>query len=204
MKERTVQYARLYWARVISNLLSPPMVWAVLVFPMAFRYADSPARALLWGFTYGILVCLMPLLYIMWMVRHGKIGDLHMKERKERMLPFLFSMGCTTIAWQVLRAMGAPPMLPMVAIFTLVELVVMSAITLVWQISMHAMSIGVAVVASGIVFGPATAILLAPLMPIVGIARLKLERHTLGQVVAGLFIGAIIPLLLLPLLVNAA
>jgi membrane-associated phospholipid phosphatase len=176
------------------------MVWAVLVFPMAFRYANSPTQALMWGFTYGILVCLMPLLYIVWMVRRGKITDLHMKERRERLRPFVFSMICTTIAWQILRAMGAPPMLPMVAIFTLVELIVMSLITLVWQISMHAMSIGVAVVATGIVFGPASALVICPLMPIVGIARLKLERHTLSQVVAGLLLGAIIPLLLLPLL----
>lgn len=200
MKQRTVNYARLYWARVISNLLSPPMVWAVLVFPMAFRYAQSPTQALLWAFTYGILVCLMPLLYIAFMVHRGKIGDFHMKERRERLLPFLFSMGCTTVAWQILRAMGAPPMLPMVAIFTLVELAVMSAITLVWQISMHAMSISVAVVATGIVFGPTSALVVCPLMPLVGIARLKLERHTLSQVVAGILIGAIIPLLLLPLL----
>jgi hypothetical protein len=196
---RTVNYARLNWARVISNLLSPPMVWAVLVFPMAFRYANSPARALLWAFTYGILVCLMPLLYIMWMVRLGKISDLHMKERRERLLPFLFSMGCTAVAWQVLRLMGAPPMLPMVAIFTLVELAVMSIITVVWQISMHAMSISVAVVATGIVFGPASALVVSPLMPLVGIARLKLGRHTLAQVIAGIVIGAVIPLLLLPL-----
>jgi hypothetical protein len=200
VKQRTVNYARLYWARAISNLFSPPMVWAVLVFPMAFRYAESPAQALLWAFTYGILVCLTPVLYIVWMVQRGKIGDMHMKERRERFLPFLFSMVCTTVAWQVLRFMGAPPMLPMVAIFTLAELAVMASITLVWQISMHAMSIAVAVVATAIVFGPMSALIVSPLMPLVGVARLKLERHTLGQVVAGLLVGALIPLVLLPVL----
>ncbi len=200
MKHRTVNYARLYWARAISNLFSPPMVWAVLVFPMAFRNAESPARALLWALTYGILVCLMPLLYVVWMVRRGKIGDIHMKERRERFLPFLVSMACTTVAWQVLRLMGAPPMLPMVAVFTLAELAVMATITLVWQISMHAMSIAVAVVATAIVFGPISALIVSPLMPLVGVARLKLERHTLSQVVAGLLVGALIPLILLPLL----
>lgn len=200
MTRRTVNYARLYWARIISNLFSPPMVWAVLVFPMAFREEHPLEQKLLWALTYGILVCLMPLLYIMWMVRRGKISDWHMPERRERMLPFLFSILCTTVAWQVLRLMGAPPMLPMVAIFTLAELLVMSVITLVWQISMHAMSISVAVVATGIVFGPVLALLVSPLMPLVGIARLKLERHTLSQVVAGLLVGAIIPLILLPLL----
>lgn len=192
-------YARLYWARIISNLLSPPMVWAVLVFPIAFRYAESPVQALKWALTYGILVCLMPLLYISWMVRRGKIGDLHMKERRERIGPFIFSMACTCVAWQILRLMGAPPMMPMVAAFTLAELIVMLLITLVWQISMHTMSISVAVVATGIVFGPMSALLVSPLMPLVGAARLKLGRHTIGQVVAGAIIGAVIPLILLAL-----
>lgn len=180
------------------------MVWAVLVFPIAFRYAESPVQAVIWAFTYGILVCLMPLLYIVWMVRRGKIGDLHMKERQERLGPFVFSMFCTCVAWQVLRLMGAPPMMPMVAIFTLAELIVMSLITLVWQISMHTMSISVAVVATGIVFGPTSALLMSPLMPLVGVARLKLGRHTVSQVVAGAIVGAVIPVILLILHMNFA
>lgn len=185
------------WARLVSDLCSPPMVWAVLVFPIAFRYATSRGQAITWALTFGVLVCLLPVLYIIWMVRRGKIGDIHMKERHERLRPFLVSILCTAVAWQILRMMGAPAMLPMVAIFSVVQLAIMTLITLVWQISMHTMSITGAIVATGIVFGPVSALVISPLVPLVGAARLKLHRHTLAQVIAGCLVGGIIPLVIL-------
>lgn len=185
------------WARLVSNLCSPPMVWAVLVFPIAFRYAASRGEAITLALTFGVLVCLLPVVYIVWMVKRGKIGDIHMKERHERLRPFLVSIMCTALAWQVLRMMNAPEMLPMVAVFSVIQLAIMAVITLVWQISMHTMSITGAIVATGIVFGPASALVFSPLVPLVGAARLKLHRHTLGQVVAGSLIGGLIPLIIL-------
>jgi hypothetical protein len=185
------------WARVISNLLSPPMVWATLVFVIALHYADNRVQGLMWALTYGILVCLTPILYIAWRVHSGKISDLHMKERQERIIPFAVSIFCAVLAWEVLRLMNAPSILPLIAAITLVELAVMLVITFAWQISMHAMSISVAVVATGIVFGAAPALAVSPLLPIVGAARLRLERHTLAQVVAGAVVGAVIPLVVL-------
>ena len=77
-------YMNARWARVISNLLSPPMVWSILVFFNAFHYAENRLQGLMWALTYGILVCLMPILFIAWRVHGGKISDLHMKERQER------------------------------------------------------------------------------------------------------------------------
>ncbi len=194
--------SQIYWARIISNLLSPPIVWGVMVFPIAFHYATSRSQALIWAFTYGITVCLLPILYIAWRVHQGHISDLHMKDREERIGPFVVSMVCAILAWSILRLMGAPPILPLVAGVTLVQLMVMTLITLVWQISMHTMSIAVAVVATGYVFGPASALVVSPLVPLVGAARLKLHRHTPAQVVAGTIVGAVIPLLMIALLMS--
>ncbi|MBI1281727.1 MAG: hypothetical protein GC179_26615 [Anaerolineaceae bacterium] len=185
------------WARIVSNLFSPPMVWSVLVFIIAFHFAENRLQGLMWALTYGILVCVMPILFIAWRVRGGKISDLHMKERQERFLPFAVSIVCAILAWEVLRLMNAPSILPLIAAITLVELAVMLVITFAWQISMHAMSISVALVATGIVFGAAPALFVSPLLPIVGAARLRLQRHTLAQVIAGAIVGAIIPLVVL-------
>jgi hypothetical protein len=185
------------WARVISNLLSPPMVWSILVFFIAFHFAENRLQGLMWALTYGILVCLMPILFIAWRVHSGKISDLHMKERQERIIPFAVSIVCAILAWEVLRLMNAPTILPLIAAITLMELIVMLVITFAWQISMHAMSISVALVATGIVFGAGPALFVSPLLPIVGAARLRLQRHTLAQVVVGAIVGAIIPLVVL-------
>lgn len=180
------------WARYISNLLCPPVVWGLLILPIAFRYAETSGQAFVWSLVYIALVCLLPGLYIFWMVRRGSISDIHMQFRQERFWPFVVSITCAAGAWGILQASGAPPPLPLVAVFTLVQLAVMMLITLTWQISMHAMSISGAVVATGIFFGFGPALLLSPLLPLVGTARLRLERHTLAQVVAGSLLGALV------------
>lgn len=192
--------ANLSWARLVSNVLSPPMVWAALAFPIAFRFAESQTQALIWACVYTLLVCLLPLGYIALMVKLGRIGDMHMKERRERYMPFIVSILCTTLAWWVLRLLGAPPVMPLLALFSLVQIAVMALITLVWQISMHAMSIATAVVAAGVIFGLGYALAAVPLVLLVGAARLHLDRHTPAQVFGGAIVGALVPVLLLLLM----
>ncbi|MCU0498596.1 MAG: hypothetical protein MUF87_14690 [Anaerolineae bacterium] len=187
------------WARLVSDILSPPVVWGALAFPIAFRNAPTPTHALLWALTYILLVCILPIVYIALMVRRGQITDIHMKLRHQRFRPFIVSLICTTIAWWVLRFMGAPAVVPLLALFSLVQLAVMALITLVWQISLHAMSISGAAIALGFLFGGGAALLTLPLVILVGAARLKLKRHTPAQVIAGTILGVIIPFILLSL-----
>lgn len=184
--------SRISWARLISDLLSPPVIWGLMAFPIAFHTAESEERAVLWALTYTILVCLLPALYIGFMVWRGHITDIHMQVREQRVRPFVVSILCTAIAWTVLRWMGAPSLIPLFALFSLIQIAVMLLITLAWQISMHSMSIAGAVVIAGALYGPGTALLLSPLIPVVGAARIKLRRHTPAQVIAGGLLGGML------------
>lgn len=195
-----MRFSQISWARLTSDILSPPVIWGVLAFPIAFREADSPQQALLWALTYGVMVCLLPAIYIGYMVWRGQITDLHMEVRRERIRPFLVSLIGTAITWGILTRMGAPPLLPAFAIVSFVLLATMLLVTLVWQISMHAMSITCAVVAAGVLYGVGTAVLLSPLIPVVGVARIKLRRHTLPEVIAGGLLGGGVTMLLLLIL----
>jgi hypothetical protein len=163
-----------------------------MAFPIAFHSAESQERAIIWALTYSVLVCILPALYIGYMVWRGHITDIHVRVREQRIRPFLVSLVCTAIAWTVLRWMGAPSLLPLFTLFSLIQLSVMLLITLTWQISMHSMSITGAVVVAGALYGPGTALLLSPLIPVVGAARIKLHRHTLAQVIAGGVLGALL------------
>ncbi len=185
------------WARLISNVLSPPVIWGVLAFPIAFREAESREQALLWAFTYTVMVCIIPAIYIGLMVWRGQISDLHMKERKERIRPFIVSLIGTAVAWGMLHLMGAPPLLPIFALVSLVLLLTMLLVTLVWQISMHSMSIACAVVATGALYGLGPALLISPLIPVVGVARIKLHRHSVAEVIAGGLVGGCLTLIML-------
>src|SRR5215468_1157785 len=141
------------WMRLVSDLLSPPVIWAALSFPIAFRDAQNTEQAVTWALTYGVLVCVLPLIYIGWLLKRGDIGDIHMSVRSERYRPLMVSILCTTIAWWVLRFMGAPSVIPRFALFSLAQLIAILLITFVWQISVHTMSMAGAVVAMGLLFG---------------------------------------------------
>src|SRR5215216_5456381 len=136
------------WARLVSDVLSPPVVWAMLAFPMAAHDEAQGNRALLWAGVYSLLVCLLPVIYIAWNVRKGNITDLHMQVREERIRPFVVTLIGTGLAFGILMLIGAPRLMPYFALFTLIQLTVMTAITFIWQISIHSMSITGAVVAT--------------------------------------------------------
>ncbi len=182
------------WARLISDVFSPPVVWAFMVFPVAFKYAETASSAWMWSLLYVGLLCAAPVAYIAVMVRMGRISDIHIENRNERLLPYLFTLLCALFGWWLMRALGAPAVLPLLLIFSMIQILVMALITLVWQISMHAMSIAGAVVALTIIFGTSYAVISLPLIVIVGAARIDMKRHTVMQVVAGTLLGALLPI----------
>jgi hypothetical protein len=184
------------WARLVSNVLSPPLVWAAMALPIALRDAGTPQQGLGWALTYVLLVCFLPLGYVAWMVQRGSISDLHMQVRRERLRPFVVSLLCALLAWWVLVMMDASPLMRLFALFSVVQVAVMAVITLVWQISMHTMSISGAVVAAAVFFGAAPALVVVPLVLLVGAARLRLRRHTVAQVLAGVLVGVLVPVML--------
>lgn len=190
-----MHFRTISWARFISDILSPPVIWGTLAFPIAFHEAPTIEQALIWAFTYTLLVCLLPAVYIGFMVWRGQITDLHMEIRKERIRPFLVSLIGTVVAWGALHLMGAPQLLSTFALVSMILLGSTLLVTLVWQISMHSMSITCAVVATGALYGLGPALLISPLIPVVGAARLKLRRHTLAEVVAGIALGGCLTLL---------
>lgn len=187
------------WARVVSDILSPPVILGALAFPVAFKNAESNGEAILWASVYIFLVCVLPILYIAAMVKLGKITDIHLKVRRQRLIPFMVSIFTTTVAGIALALMGAPSIMPLLTLFTGIQLAVTLAITFIWQISMHTTSITGATTATWIIFGTTPALLALPLIPLVGLARLKLNRHTPAQVIAGTMVGIIIPIILFSL-----
>lgn len=188
------------WARLVSDFLSPPFVWTYLALPIALLYTDTVREAWLWSALFIVFVCWLPVLFIAWMVHRGKIGDLHMQQRHERYRPLVVSLVTTALAYLLLLTLAAPPVMPLLALFTLGQLLVVTLVTLFWQISVHAMGISSAAVACALIFGYETLLISLPVVMLVGAARFKLKRHTPMQVFFGAMVGTIVPVLMLLLL----
>ena len=179
------------WAQIISDVVSPPVVWAVMAFPIAARNAPTPEAAFTWALLYIFLLAFLPSLYVILQVRRGNITDRHMPLREERIRPFIVSLISGTIATVVFGFIGTSLTMWLFVISNLIQLMLMTLITMFWQISIHMISITAAVIMIGALFGIVPALILSPLILIVALARLKLHRHTRAQVIAGVVVGGL-------------
>lgn len=177
-------------ARTFSNVVSPPVIFAVLGLALSWQQL-SFWPGLLWAAVFGFWVSLAPILLIVYLLRTGRITDLHMNTAQERRLPYLSSVVCTLIALTLLAVFTGPELLRCLAVYSLLSVIALGLINVFWLISIHMASITAATVISGLVFGPAAAALLAPLTMLVFLARLFLRRHTVPQLLAGALVGIV-------------
>lgn len=175
-------------ARLFSNVVSPPVIFALL--GLALALAELPVLpGLLWAALYGFWVSLAPILYVVYLLETGRISDLHMSATGERRSPYIVGVIGSIIALILILAFDGPALLTCLAISSTITLAALALITYFWLISIHAASIAAAALIMGLVYGAWAALLLLPLVVVVSWVRLYLRRHTPAQVAAGLALG---------------
>ncbi|MBZ0289224.1 MAG: hypothetical protein K8I30_16510 [Anaerolineae bacterium] len=185
---------RLSWARLASDLGSPPVVLTVLAWFAAQYDAESTGTAWMLAGLFILGAVVIPFAMLGWWVHRGLITDIHMPQRRERYWPLFLELSCTFLVWIVLRLIGSFPAVDLVTVFLLLETLIGLCVTVYWQISVHSGIITGAVIIAGLLFGAKIALTLSPLVLLVAAARLHLKRHTVSQVVAGIVAGIIVPL----------
>jgi len=179
-------------AAAISQIGSPPVLSVLALTSVAALLADGRAWAL--SGLFVALAVLLPLSYLIWLLRRGQVGDLDVQRREQRIRPMLFTLACGGLGWIVLALAAAPrPLLALAAALWL-QMAAAFAITLRWKISVHCSA--AATVATVIGFIAGTPLLLAG-VPLIAWSRLKLNRHTPAQTLAGSVLGCAISLLVL-------
>ena len=185
-------------ARIYSNVVSPPVMFAVV--GLAFGLVALPGWAgFLWAAVYGLLVSLAPILVVLFLLRSGRIAELHMSNTRERNIPYLSAILFAAIAYGLIAGFGGPELLRCLALFNVIELTALTVINHFWLISLHATGAMATAVLVGLVFGWTVALIVGiPLVGTVCWVRLFLKRHSPAQVVAGLALGAAVVLVLVP------
>lgn len=180
-------------ARCISHLLCPPCVaTAGIVFAAAVQ---PSAKGWLCAGAYLVLAILGPLLALFWLLRRGRVSDLDVTLREERLMPFIAALCGAVAACGSLYLLNAPGLLMHVALAHTAVFCIVFVVTMYWKISVH--SAGVAGVATLVatVLGTQT-VAFVPLV-LVAWSRVYLGRHTFPQVVAGGLLGTTLFVLLL-------
>ena len=102
----TFSPVRANFARAISDIFSPPVA---AVPALAVGAWASETRGTYWyALLYFCIAVLLPIVYVVWAIRTGRITDFHMSNRRERVAPFLVSLVCGLAAWILLIELGAP------------------------------------------------------------------------------------------------
>lgn len=176
-------------ARLFSHVISPPVVFAGVGLALAWR-AVPGWGALPWAALYGFWISLAPILFVVYLLRTGRISDISMT-KKERRIPYIVGVVCAMITYGLLRRLDGPASLQCLTVFNIVALAVLGAINWAWQISHHATAITAAAWLTVAVFGGLAGWLMIALAAVVCANRLYLRRHTPAQLLAGIVWGAV-------------
>ncbi len=128
---------------------------------------------------------IVPSLFVYGAYLAGMITSPDLPRRSERLQPAVFATICAAGAYPLLWFVDAAPLFLSVDAALTLQLALLAIVTIWWKISYHAAS-AAGLVVFALALGDATiALPLTALAVAVGWARVRLQRHTPGQVVAG-------------------
>jgi len=179
------------WAKIISFVFDGSFISIPIFIIICLAVVDNIMVAISWALLCLLFGAMLPFLYIFFLYRKNKIYDIHVPEKGNRIKPLLFTSLSNTVGLIVLYILDAPIFLKVIFILTLISTSILTVITYYWKISLHASWITSVVITFNVLLGP-WMLLLLPLIPIIGWARVKVRRHTTPQVVLGAGISSIV------------
>ena len=191
---------------VVNPLVLPPVGFGLILWHFGapgWEIALIVAVAL-------VFFCLIPLAYVIRMIRRGETESLEVRQRESRLKPFLAGIGSYAVGMVVMAFAGttAVPLLVALALLYPVNTAILLLVNLRWKISIHMTSLAGFV--SILLFVAMTVwrdlppdaevaltvVTVAPLLavlPVLMWARVRVGAHTPGQVVAGAVFGLAMP-----------
>ncbi len=175
-------------AQWISEICIPPLF---LIFVVTIFLISSPGTItdkLLWWFILFIVPACLPIIYIIYLFRKGKVSNKHLPIRSERTRPYIAAILCILLAIFLLKSAHAPAILILLMTAYLVNAFFLLLINFTWKVSAHAVGVACPLVVLSWSFG----LIILPLfliLPVVAWARWQLGAHTFGEVLMGSLAG---------------
>lgn len=175
------------FALVISRVFEP-LVLFLFILVMVFIEAQLPLSTMLWqGSIIFFVIILFPVLLLVHAIKHNKISNWDMSDRKQRVGAFVVFLGFFSFGVLLLSLFNEPVIttffLYMFGVFLL-----FFAVTLMYKMSGHLTGAAIWVVCVSSWFGWYTNLLYC-ILPLLCWSRVVLKRHTVGQVLLGTVFG---------------
>jgi membrane-associated phospholipid phosphatase len=183
-----VQNLKIRAARLYSDVFSPPSLYAIFAFIVAWSVLPFWI-GVLQAATFGLLTSLTPLIYILIQIKQGKIKDLHISSPEERAVPYILGVVGAFLAYVILRVSGSSSLFLDFVLTVIVGLGSLALINSRWLISAHTASITAVITFAGIYLNAKAAVLFSPLILVTAATRYYLKRHTYGELIGGVLLG---------------
>jgi len=178
------------WAKVLSEVFAPWVIVIVLSGTVAWEATHALPAAAAWGLLVALTSSVIPMGVIVWGARRGRWDGHHVRNREGRLVPLSTLIALSGLGLALLLVLDAPWLVVALDIAMLVCLVVTSAITVWWKVSMHAAVAAGAVAILAVTYTPWLWSLLL-VAGAVGWSRVRLQDHTTAQVVVGSVLGLV-------------
>ncbi|MGN0224285.1 MAG: hypothetical protein ACI4AM_09725 [Muribaculaceae bacterium] len=193
-------YSRRHWAQIVSDICSPLLVptygTALAMWFTNLRAVPEVYRLIVTAIV-AFITAGIPLATVLVLMRRGRVSDMPITRRGERIAPMWVASMCYVGTSFLLGYFGCPMWLRLFMCGAGIATVIALIITIFWKISAHTTGMGglVALVLWTTLHGIAdlgAMILLSVVVLLCGLvatARLRLERHTFAQVITGALLG---------------
>ena len=178
-------------ANLTSNVLHPFLLILALILLLSFTATSGMLDAVKWT-AISIAISVLPvLLFVIYLVRSGKVDAVFTNDRQQRTKIYLLAGLCSFASCFILASLGAPSILVTAYSAGLAVVVIFMFINLWWKISLHTALISAAVTIMIMLYGGMATVTVV-LVPLTAWSRIELKYHSLAQAVTGALLAALI------------
>ena len=178
-------------ATTISYIFDGSFISVPIFLIICLMVVDNKIEAIGWAFLCLFFGMVIPYLYISFLYKKKKINDMHITEKENRIKPMVVSCISYIICFIILYVLEGPKILKSIFAVIIVSTIILTIITYFWKICLHASVITFIVITFNILFESKWMLLMIPLIPLIGWARVRIKKHTVNQVILGAGITAI-------------
>ncbi len=200
------------FAQILSNIFQPllfPTYGMILLFQVgSFVYADFMEYKLPTVLSVFLLTAVVPLVVILFLKKMGLVSSIQLANRKERTIPYVFTIFSYAAAIIFLYRIGMPFYVVSMMTGVVFSTILIMLINLKWKVSAHLSAIGglcaaIIVVSYHLYITPLLLLSVAfVLAGLLASARIILKMHTPMQTLVGFCIGFTVVYLFGQLFIN--
>lgn len=177
------------WISAISN---PVLVVALSLVYLTNRFATDLDDVVKYSATGLSLIIVGPaLVYILLRWRHEQKIDVDVTNRADRPLPLLVASMGALLGGSLISSRFDIPGLLFISQTLVMMLLVLTVVTTVWKISIHASTLSALITLLVVLRGPELAVLYLLLAPVAW-ARVLLRKHSISQIIGGILLGVVV------------